>query len=86
MLLSHQSEKALNGSDDASPVAVRMQLRRLLADPLFTANSRAAVRCGATHFMSRLPSNSYGYSDTQRLSHLLVLDCEENLKQTINSA
>ena len=43
MLLSHQSEKELNGSADANPVAVREQLKRLLAHPLFTNSKRYPV-------------------------------------------
>jgi hypothetical protein len=43
MLLSHQSEKELNGSGDANPVAIREQLNRLLAHPLFTNSKRYPV-------------------------------------------
>jgi hypothetical protein len=43
MLLSHQSEKELNGSGYANPVAVREQLKRLLAHPLFTNSKRYPV-------------------------------------------
>ena len=43
MLLSHQSEKELNGSGYADPVAVRDQLKRLLAHPLFTNSKRYPV-------------------------------------------
>lgn len=43
-LLSPQSEKELNGNDSTpSPVAVRQQLKRLLAHPLFTHSKRYPV-------------------------------------------
>ena len=43
MLLSHQSEKELNRSGYANPVAVREQLKRLLAHSLFTNSKRYPV-------------------------------------------
>src|SRR5271156_4454517 len=44
MLASPQSEKELNGAAPApSPVAVREQLKRLLAHPLFTNSKRYPV-------------------------------------------
>src|SRR5580698_10102756 len=43
MLLSHQSEKELSGSGYGNPVAVRDQLNRLLAHPLFTNSKRYPV-------------------------------------------
>jgi len=43
MLLSGQSEKESNGSGSANPVAVREQLKRLLAHPLFTNSKRYPV-------------------------------------------
>jgi hypothetical protein len=43
MLLSHQPEKELSGSGYGNPVAVRDQLNRLLAHPLFTNSKRYPV-------------------------------------------
>src|SRR3984885_12865145 len=44
MLLSPQSEKELNGSGHLpNPVAIREQLKRLLAHPLFTNSKRYPV-------------------------------------------
>jgi hypothetical protein len=43
MLLSDQSQKELNSSGHADPVAVREQLKRLLAHPLFTNSKRYPV-------------------------------------------